>query len=855
MPNLPLLIFPQVHSIPPPRGHGFGSRPQLPNFNIQKTRLEPKFRQLSESYIELTNDTGGLSPEQVIVIEIAGTVEDFIQATRRIDGMEWLAEYDIEDIEPHDGFSKLNSKKEPVEDPFDGRIFVTMANQRAMQELLSLWELWDTDNKIFPTGFTKWRYIFEQTLNIRKWDIQDRLSDTGVIDYWREEVELKRGTNSFIRSDIEFWFRTNPEDRREAENRVRELITQNDGIIIGSVCTIEEIHFHSIKCDLRPETIESVLNGNYDSLFKDSDIQHFRPTGQCAVQLGEEENSPVEPPTSTTEGEPVVALLDGVPMLRHAWLDGRIIFDDPDDFASDYQASQFKHGTAMSSLICHGELDANETPLARPIYVRPIMKPNRISGIENIPDEMYPEDLIYRAVRRIKEGENNEPPLSPNILVINLSVCDPKRPFFREMSPWARLLDWLAWKYHVLFLVSTGNQTQDISIGMNQNDFNELDIQEKSKLTTSCIHQNQRNHKILSPSESINSLSIGSLHKDGSPPETLGNRIDLQPGIEMPSPISSLGPGHARTVKPEILLPGGRQLYRYIHDGEDSNYMISDDSSAPGQRAASPAHSASPSSLTNTTYIRGTSNATALATRGAARIYETLVELMHDETNTQLTTDHFTPLIKALLVHGARWDDTGDFLRSTLLNSRNSKRIKRVISQHIGYGIPDINQVLECTEQRVTILGCSSIQADQVQEFRFALPPCLRGNKIKRRLILTLAWISPINPRHRKFRRAKLFISPPAEKEQLRVSRINSDHNQVKNGTIQHEVLEGKKAAEFDDGDYISIRVTCKEDAGALESIIHYGIAVTLEVAEGSELPIYQEISERIRPAPQVRPR
>lgn len=855
MANLPLLIFPQVHSIPPPRGRGFGSRPQLPNFNHQKTRLEPKFRQLRESYIELTDDTSGLSPEQVIVIEIAGTVEDFIQATRRIDGMEWLAEYDIENISPHEGFSKLNSKNEPVDTPFDGRIFVTMTNQRAMNELLALWEHWDSDNKEFPLNFTKWRYIFEQTLDIRKWDIQDRLADTGVVDYWRDEVEIKRGTNSFIRSDIELWFRTNPEERNNAENRVRQLIAQNEGVIIGSACTIEEINFHSIKCDLRPETIEDVLNGNYNSLFKDGDIQHFRPTGQCAIQLGDGEDAPSEPPTSTTEGEPVVALLDGAPMLRHAWLDGRIIFDDPDDFASNYQANQFRHGTAMSSLICHGELDANELPLTRPIYVRPIMKPNMFSGIENIPDDNFPEDLIYRAVKRIKEGENNEPALSPNVLIINLSICDPKRPFFREMSPWARLLDWLSWKYHILFLVSTGNQTHDISIGLNQNDFDNLGAQDKSKLTTTRIHQDQRNHKILSPSESINSLSIGSLHKDESPPSNLGNRVDLQPVIEMPSPISSLGPGHTRTVKPEILLPGGRQLYNYLHDGEESNYTISNDPSAPGQRVASPAFSAAPHSLTNTTYIRGTSNATALATRGAARIYETLLELMQDDANTQLTADYLTPLIKTLLVHGARWDETGAFLKDTLSNNQNSRRIRRVVSQHIGYGAPDINHVLECTEQRVTVLGCSSIQADQVQEFRFSLPPCLKGNRIKRRLTLTLAWITPINPLHRKFRRAKLFINTPSGNTHLPVTRINSDHHQVKNGTIQHEVLEGDEVAEFVDGDYLSIKVTCKEDAGVLESIINYGIAVTLEVAEGSELPIYQEISERIRPAPQVRPR
>ena len=38
----------------------------------------------------------------------------------------------------------------------------------------------------------------------------------------------------------------------------------------------------------------------------------------------------------------------------------------------------------------------------------------------------------------------------------------------------------------------------------------------------------------------------------------------------------------------------------------------------------------------------------------------------------------------------------------------------------------------------------------------------------------------------------------------------------------------------------------CREDAGNLDEDVHYGLAVTLEVAEGVEIPVFEEIKTRI---------
>jgi len=80
-----------------------------------------------------------------------------------------------------------------------------------------------------------------------------------------------------------------------------------------------------------------------------------------------------------------------------------------------------------------------------------------ILGDEHTPDDVLLIDLMHRAVRRICEGEAGAGAVAPTVRVINISIGDETRPFDRVVSPWARLLDWLSFKYGVLFIVSAGN--------------------------------------------------------------------------------------------------------------------------------------------------------------------------------------------------------------------------------------------------------------------------------------------------------------------------------------------------------------------------------------------------------------
>ncbi len=59
-----------------------------------------------------------------------------------------------------------------------------------------------------------------------------------------------------------------------------------------------------------------------------------------------------------------IALLDGLPCSNHDALAGRLVVEDPDGLGDEYPLSSRNHGTAIASLIIHGDLSARGGRLA-----------------------------------------------------------------------------------------------------------------------------------------------------------------------------------------------------------------------------------------------------------------------------------------------------------------------------------------------------------------------------------------------------------------------------------------------------------------------------------------------------------
>jgi Subtilase family len=843
----PLLIFPEPARADRARRFSGGDKFRPPDARQQAERLASQFQRLQQAMerqrLALQNNPLGLQPEQALVLETIGPIDNFIKAVKKIEGLEWLGEFELDDIAPDYGFE---DEKDPQKQ-LKGQLFLVMTDQRALQELQSLFSRWqqNSDTK-FPLGLAPWKHAFAHLYTIRPWDAQDRIRETGIFEDWQFRI---REGQEIVPFEAELWFRENPSRRQRAESHLHSIIEALGGEVVQQ-CVIPEIAYHGILGRIPINQVSEIVAQREVRLLQCEDVMHLRPVGQCAIHVPEDLSESdilgeAGQPDLPRE-EPIVALFDGLPLTGHQLLHGRLIIDDPDGFENAYQARERVHGTAMASLICHGDLEESGEPSKRPVYVRPILQPRRdFDGRmrdEAIPEGILPIDLVHRAVRRLYEAEGGEPPAAPSVRVINLSVSDRSRPFDRGMSSWARLLDWLSWEYKVLFVVSGGNHPRDIELSIPRSDLRNLPLEDREKAVIKAIAADTRHRRLLSPAETLNGLTLGAIHADASTPTQNPNLIDPFARIGLPSTISAHGPGYRRTIKPDILLPGGRQFFseRLGNTHPNATLQITHSSRPPGQCVAAPGPSGE---LDRTLHTRGTSNAAALASRWAMFLFE-VINQIRAQPESNLPAEYDVVLLKTLLVHGADWAEAGTLYESVLKNIQNSRFFKDYVGRFLGYGLANMAKVIACADQRVTVLGFGQLADGEGQEFRFPLPPSLSAVTERRRLTITLAWLTPVNCRRQNYRIAHLWFDP---KNNLAPSRICADRRAVQRGTVQHEALEGDQAVDFQDGDAIAIKVNCRADAGEIQQQVRYGLAVTLEVAEGVDIPIYQEVKDRLR--------
>lgn len=853
MDGRPLLILPQPQVAEREKPRAFGKPPHIPSHTLQSRRITPQFQRLLIQFrsrrAEIHLDPAGAPPEQVIVLETVGAVEEFVKAVKQT-GMEWLGEFEEYEIPPDEDFFR-DQEHQDVE--LTGRLYLVMTDQQAIRLMLSLWNHYRKDeNYKFPRGFTKWRDVFKHLKDVRLWGVADRLRDTGVLEDWRRRVEQNQER---IRFEVELWYREDGRNRNQARASILHVLQQGGGGIQGEA-VIPEIAYHGILAELPIGAIRQVLVQPEVQFLRSQHVMFFRPVGQSVVSVPQEEalDMGIGVPGTLSTGDPVVGVLDGLPLSNHRLLANTLIIDDPDDFASMYSPEEQIHGTSMASLILRGELDANGPALQRPLYIRPILRPDPTyfgaPKPESMPDETLAVDLIHRSVKRMFEAEGGQQPAAPTVKFVNFSIGDPTRLFDYSMSSLARLLDWLSFKYNVLFIVSAGNHPREIVLDHPRAQFGNLSAADREKKVVQSIASDSRYRRLLSPAESLNSLAVGAIHEDSSPLINLGSRVDPHNTPGLPSPVNALGLGYRRAVKPDILMPGGRQLYQEkIGMHEKATLKISDSSLSPGLKSAAPGRT--PGDLNGMRYSRGTSNATALTTRTAAQLYEMLRGL-REQTGAGMLEDEFIPVLtKALLVHGARWGDVYDRLLD-LLAAGSTQGFREQAVRFLGYGRVYTERLFGCTVQRATMIGSGQLYNEQAHVYSIPLPPSLNGILVWKRLTITLAWLSPIRSSTRAYRSGLLWFDPPASS--LAVTRINVDGRAVRRGTVQHEVLEGERATVFIEGDVLTIKVNCREDAKPLESAVRYGIVATLEVAEDIEIPIYEEIQFRIQPRIRIEP-
>jgi hypothetical protein len=743
--------------------------------------------------------------------------------------LEWLLEHE-DRVAADPDFHKLRRDKTVnTEASMTTCIYMVIFNQKALAELLHVWLLYKTKKRM-PPGFSAWTAVFRCLRSIRRWGPVDRLREADLLRNALEPINPSR----MVPVEIELWCRS-AERRRGAEARIHQIVELHQGKVLDRL-QLQEIHYHAMLVEVPHAYLEQILNVPDVDLVQVDDIYLLRPVSQCAVVVDTTHRGPasafVQPRPS---GTPICALLDGLPMENHPHLVGRVLVDDPDGWASTYMVHERKHGTAMASLIVHGDLASEEAPIARPLYVRPIL--NLQDGSEESPRHRLWLDVIHTAVRRMVVQEGATTPVAPSVRVVNLSVGDRARPFLREPSPVARLLDWLAWQYKLLFIVSAGNQDHAIPASAVVDD-SELLRHQLSEI---------RHRRLLSPAETLNGLTIGSLNQDQAvpvPPSIPARAFPHR--TDVPAAYSAFGRGLRQAVKPDFLVPGGRRLFRQRLPMNDSVWEPLREQSTVGHTVAVPG----PSGERQVSKMVGTSNSAALASRTATQINEVLEDLLRGPDGAWLSSIPMAILLKAMLVHTADWPpESTAFVLNVVKPNAPQGQERDYASSVLGYGVLRPSRGLGCDATRATAIGGGIIEKGRAFCHQFPLPDCLHTRREKRRLTATLAWFSPINPTARKYRVARLGMQlAKGSSSPLLVESCQVHADATGRGTVQHIVLEQEDAA-MNIGPVVTfpITVSCEEDAGGLNVPIHYALAVTLEVAPGLGIPLYEQVAQRLR--------
>lgn len=851
----PLLAFgPPVVSDRPTQTPRDMPRLSKPNASRQGERLTPQFLALTAAFdterARVSADAPDeIDPALVVVFDLAGSIKDFHNAINKIDGLEFLSELLGDRSDPDDDFHMTEQDAGRTDKLVLHSLYLVMSNAKAIDELLRLFALWRADQAAsFEHGLGRFKAAFQQLTAIRRWGPEDRIRETGLREQWQETLDVTGESVSTVMVEVELGYSRDARQRATAQAHVEQIVTASGGRILDH-SQIGDIGYHALLAELPIQQVHSVLNDGAASirLLTTDEVMFVNPFTPMSVAPATLEPTAEArlPPRERVDGLPRIALLDGLPFPNHDALAGRLVLDDPDGLGENYPLSSRNHGTAMASLIIHGDLSARGDPLDRPLYVRPIMRPHEFdAGYEQIIPNRLLTDLLHQAVKRIVEGDGGREAAAPSVRIVNLSIGAQARALVRRMSPVGRLLDWLAHSYNLLFVVSAGNHIGPITIPTEA--ANTPDT--ARSVATRSVYDATLLRGILPPGDALNALTIGATHDDGlgdiDVPDTAWDITN--PGA--PAHYSATGPGVDRSVKPDLHHVGGRALYRrpITHPGEGTVAveLAQTAVTGPGLQVAAPGRAGA---TNNTVFTAGTSNATALVTREASRLFDVLEAGAPDSEDASLPDPQYHPLlVRALLAQASSWGEWETRLRQEL--GLTNQQARRHLTTLLGYGRLDADRLGTAATNRAVLVAAGLIARNQRHTYELPLPPSLRARAEWHRFTITLAYMVPTVGQLTRYRGAKVYFATPDTKL-AGGDRTDAEHNAVRRGSLQHEIVQGTRTMVFGDGDAFPIHVECMDDAQRLRAgkTVRYALVVSVETAEETSTTIHDEVRTRLR--------
>lgn len=566
-----------------------------------------------------------------------------------------------------------------------------------------------------------------------------------------------------------------------------------------------------------------------------AELAKFTPVGPdndapsiCVIDSGIQEGHPYLAPAINTSAS-------------HCFLPGYAPTDVGDGVASG------GHGTRVAGAVLYGENIPTTGSPKLPFYIQ---NARVLNNENNMPSDMFPPEIIRRAVERYNVGSH-----PTRIFNHSINTRGPCRTGF--MSAWAAEIDQISYERDVLIVQSAGNVSargtgthigigEHIQAGRNYPGY----LQEAS-----C--------RVSNPGHSLQALTVGSIAYGASQHQAwqtfAGNLGD-------PSAFSRSGPGIWNVIKPEVVEYGGD--------------MIRNGNSPPDIASGGVITDACPNLVRSTLHAPGPpvdrdATGTSFAAPKVAHIAAHLQNILPDQT---------TLLYRGLIVQSAQWPDWAENILqrlreppkgSTKAQKQEWRQAALVAMRSLGYGLPSLERASSNTDHRTTLITTEEIKikAGSGHIFQVPVPAVLRGqaDEFEVRIDVTLSYVA----RPRRTRRdVHKYLSTWLEwktsnlgesMDNFRVRALkNATHEDAPvpgkslpwtlNGQAQHGHVAGFKRS---DGtvqkDWAVVRSNALPDNFCVAVIGHqgwsddpddtaqYSLAVTFEVL-GGEVAIYEPL-------------
>lgn len=230
----PILMLPDPAEQVKAKRSGRGPAIHRPDIKTQGGRLKPKLDRLVKAMdqqrikVQVTPD--GLEPEYALVFEAAGSLDSFYGAVKKLEGLEWMFDFDDEDMQPDEFF--YNEKH--AESPFKGRVYCIMSDKKALTQVINLWNRYQKEPDFkFDHGYGSLKDLFDLLRDVRMWGPSDRFDETGIMEAWRYDVEFRNGSPSTF--EAELFYRSDAQKRTLAANSVQEAIeSMGDTLLLNA---------------------------------------------------------------------------------------------------------------------------------------------------------------------------------------------------------------------------------------------------------------------------------------------------------------------------------------------------------------------------------------------------------------------------------------------------------------------------------------------------------------------------------------------------------------------------------------------------------------------------------------------